>query len=211
MRRNVESCVCLVVGSLFAIVALKSYFGIVYIDPNGGRNPWFFARVSGGYATISWSNGAFPPVVYGADRLSDVRGNPAAYPAFLRIAQAREYIRRKGKGATRSPFKQGDTLGHEKSHRDEVDSLRRCVADTIARQLPRSPITFARDGRSGKLVALKFHVGVIAVLFYAYPGVVMLRVRFRRAHRRKHHLCVQCGYDLAGTVSDRCSECGARV
>lgn len=31
----------------------------------------------------------------------------------------------------------------------------------------------------------------------------------RRLYRRKHNLCIECGYDLRGKTSASCSECGA--
>ena len=31
----------------------------------------------------------------------------------------------------------------------------------------------------------------------------------RRQRRRRHNLCLECGYDLRGTDHDRCQECGA--
>ena len=41
-----------------------------------------------------------------------------------------------------------------------------------------------------------------------YPGV-FVNNWLRRRHRRKHGLCLRCGYDLRGSLeAGRCPECG---
>ncbi len=47
------------------------------------------------------------------------------------------------------------------------------------------------------------------VLFAAYPTVAFIRGPLRRWRRRRKGLCIDCGYDLTGNVSEVCSECGA--
>lgn len=44
----------------------------------------------------------------------------------------------------------------------------------------------------------------------AFPAISGAR-RARRWRRRTHGLCIRCGYDLRGSVSDLCSECGTPV
>ena len=47
------------------------------------------------------------------------------------------------------------------------------------------------------------------VLFAVYPTVAFIRGPLRRWRRYKKGFCLNCGYDLRGSVSDVCSECGA--
>jgi len=49
-----------------------------------------------------------------------------------------------------------------------------------------------------------FLVSLAASCIGAYPII-------RRLHRRRHNLCVRCGYDLRGNVSGVCTECGIPV
>ncbi len=51
-----------------------------------------------------------------------------------------------------------------------------------------------------------FPVGLLGVLAYVL-GRPLLRAR----HRRRHNLCVKCGYSLEGNVSGTCPECGTVV
>jgi hypothetical protein len=65
--------------------------------------------------------------------------------------------------------------------------------------------------RSGhiRMSKLYFRLWVVILIFAAYPGVVLVSNRWRRWRRRGQGRCIQCGYDLRGTPSGRCSECGA--
>jgi len=47
----------------------------------------------------------------------------------------------------------------------------------------------------------------VALALLIVPGLRLRKAR-RRAMRRLKGLCVQCGYDLRGNVSDTCPECG---
>lgn len=47
--------------------------------------------------------------------------------------------------------------------------------------------------------------------FGSYPVVALVRGRVRRWRRRQRGLCVKCGYDLTGSISERCSECGEAI
>lgn len=50
------------------------------------------------------------------------------------------------------------------------------------------------------------------VVFAAYPLCAVTRIPARhRRRRREQGLCVDCGYDLTGNVTGRCSECGTRI
>ena len=52
---------------------------------------------------------------------------------------------------------------------------------------------------------------VPASLFALYPAIAFVRGPLRRYRRRRHGLCVSCGYDLTGDVSGVCPECGVKV
>ncbi len=42
-----------------------------------------------------------------------------------------------------------------------------------------------------------------------YPALLLiLRRPLRRRYRRKHDLCMHCGYNLTGNTSGTCPECG---
>ncbi len=45
----------------------------------------------------------------------------------------------------------------------------------------------------------------------ALTTIVLARPLLRTWHRRRHNLCVTCGYDLRGNTSRVCSECGQPV
>jgi hypothetical protein len=45
--------------------------------------------------------------------------------------------------------------------------------------------------------------------FAALPVLCLIRGPLRRALRRRHGLCVSCGYNLTGNTSGVCPECGA--
>ncbi len=44
---------------------------------------------------------------------------------------------------------------------------------------------------------------VLAIVTYT-----LVRPLIRHSHHRRHNLCVRCGYDLRGNVSEVCPECG---
>ncbi|MGB2985041.1 MAG: hypothetical protein WBE26_04085 [Phycisphaerae bacterium] len=51
-------------------------------------------------------------------------------------------------------------------------------------------------------------------LLLAYPAAAIVRDRIHhyvRRYRRKHGLCVRCGYNLTGLIEPRCPECGTRI
>jgi len=48
----------------------------------------------------------------------------------------------------------------------------------------------------------------VSILFAIYPIVAFIRSPARRRrYRRKHGLCVKCGYNLTGLSESRCPEC----
>jgi len=47
------------------------------------------------------------------------------------------------------------------------------------------------------------------VLLLVYPAISLARGPIRRRRRRRKGLCVCCGYDLRGSTSGVCAECGA--
>ena len=64
--------------------------------------------------------------------------------------------------------------------------------------------------RSGYVVA-SCPVWVVLMVYAAYPVLVFIRGPLRRRRRRKHGLCVRCGYNLTGLAEPRCPECGEAV
>ena len=56
--------------------------------------------------------------------------------------------------------------------------------------------------------ALVLPRGLFFVVFAAYPTLAFIRGPLRRHRRRKHGLCVRCGYNLTGLPKPRCPECG---
>ncbi len=44
-----------------------------------------------------------------------------------------------------------------------------------------------------------------------YPAIAFIRGPVRRWRRRKHGLCIHCGYNLTGLTEPRCPECGERI
>lgn len=49
------------------------------------------------------------------------------------------------------------------------------------------------------------------LLLGSYPAVALVRGPVRRRRRRVHGLCANCGYDLTGSESGICSECGTII
>ncbi len=56
--------------------------------------------------------------------------------------------------------------------------------------------------------ALTIPLWIPAVLFGVPPLISLFRGPVRRWRRRRHGLCVRCGYQLAGLIEPRCPECG---
>ncbi len=65
--------------------------------------------------------------------------------------------------------------------------------------LPRS-----MRGRVGK--TMFFHLGLPLAIFGTLSGYALISPVVRRRKRKKHGLCVGCGYDLRAS-EDRCPEC----
>ena len=49
------------------------------------------------------------------------------------------------------------------------------------------------------------------MLFAVYPTLAFIRGPLRRHRRRKHGLCIKCGYDLTRLPEPRCPECGEPI
>jgi len=54
-------------------------------------------------------------------------------------------------------------------------------------------------------------MGIPLLVLAACPAIAFIRGPLRRYRRRKHCLCVRCGYNLTGNVSGTCPECWAEV
>lgn len=51
--------------------------------------------------------------------------------------------------------------------------------------------------------------GMLVAIFLVFPTIALLtHPRRRETFRRRHGLCVKCGYNLAGLTELRCPECG---
>lgn len=55
------------------------------------------------------------------------------------------------------------------------------------------------------------HSLLLILAFAVYPSLAFIRGPLRRHRRRKHGLCLVCGYNLTGNTSGVCSECGTTV
>ena len=53
-----------------------------------------------------------------------------------------------------------------------------------------------------------FRSWFLVIVLAALTALTFIRVPFRRWHRRRHGLCIRCGYNLEGNVSGVCPECG---
>ena len=49
---------------------------------------------------------------------------------------------------------------------------------------------------------------LVLLLTICYPAIWCIRVPLRRRRHRRLGRCVDCGYDLTGNVTGKCSECG---
>ena len=56
------------------------------------------------------------------------------------------------------------------------------------------------------MVSCPFWIPVL--ILAAYPTLAFIRDPRRRWNRRRHDLCLRCGYNLEGNVSGVCPECG---
>ena len=57
---------------------------------------------------------------------------------------------------------------------------------------------------------LVFPFWLTSGLLMLFGSIPVVQGPVRRTWRRWHGWCVECGYDLRGTRSERCSECGTR-
>lgn len=52
---------------------------------------------------------------------------------------------------------------------------------------------------------------LLAVVCSSYPIIVLFRGPLRRHRRRRHGMCLKCGYNLTGNESGVCPECGTTI
>jgi DNA-directed RNA polymerase subunit RPC12/RpoP len=50
----------------------------------------------------------------------------------------------------------------------------------------------------------------VGIFFASYPILVVSRYLVRTRHRKRHGLCLRCGYNLTMHRAARCPECGAK-
>ena len=70
---------------------------------------------------------------------------------------------------------------------------------------------YPRIHRVGGIAVVTVPLWLTTIILGAWPAVALWRGPFRRWRRRRRGLCLKCGYNLAGTVSGVCSECGEAV
>ena len=58
-------------------------------------------------------------------------------------------------------------------------------------------------------MAIPFWAPTILSLVLGIPAIVVARRSATRAYRRKHRLCIGCGYDIRES-KERCPECGKK-
>ena len=63
-------------------------------------------------------------------------------------------------------------------------------------------------GVGGRDYVLSLPTWAPLALLAAYPVAAFIRGPLRRHQRRRHGLCLKCGYDLTGNISGVCPECG---
>ena len=68
-----------------------------------------------------------------------------------------------------------------------------------------------RGGHPVNVLAMVTPCWPLVILFGAYPALAFVRGPVWRWRRRKHGLCLKCGYDLRGSPGPRCPECGTEV
>jgi len=51
----------------------------------------------------------------------------------------------------------------------------------------------------------------VSLVLSAYPTIAFVRGPLRCWRRRRHGLCLKCGYNLTGNLSGVCPECGTKV
>jgi len=62
----------------------------------------------------------------------------------------------------------------------------------------------------GKVTVAHFPLWIPVLVFLVVPAISAGRL-VRHRYRRRHNLCVKCGYSLEGNVSGTCPECGTVV
>lgn len=69
---------------------------------------------------------------------------------------------------------------------------------------------YGYEGEAFRTVLIGVAPEFLALLVIAYPVIFLWRRR-RTMLRFRRGLCVACGYDLSGSVSSVCSECGRQI
>ena len=67
------------------------------------------------------------------------------------------------------------------------------------------------SGQSSRWGSVRLPLWALFVLFTIYPARALIRGPLRRRYRRKHNLCLKCGYNLTGLTEPRCPECFTAV
>ncbi|MEK6675042.1 MAG: hypothetical protein AABZ47_05230 [Planctomycetota bacterium] len=70
------------------------------------------------------------------------------------------------------------------------------------------PSRFWPEWRFHRCFSVAIRLWFLTLLFAIRPLLVLIRT-LKKRNRKRMGLCTHCGYDLAGSVSGRCPECGA--
>ncbi len=71
--------------------------------------------------------------------------------------------------------------------------------------------TFGGPFASGTISAISVPHWALFIILIAYPATACTCGLLRRRRRLRKHLCRNCGYNLTGNVSGKCSECGQLI
>ena len=83
--------------------------------------------------------------------------------------------------------------------------LGRVRPNAMFSQLVRAPSGIGTDRL--RMIGVRFHMFWLVALLLVYPITRLARIRVSRHGHRKGH-CIHCHYDLRGSTSDICPECG---
>ena len=67
------------------------------------------------------------------------------------------------------------------------------------------------DGKAREVIHGQLSATFLSTVLAAYPTIAFIRGPLRRWRRHRKGLCLNCGYNLTGNVTGKCSECGTEV
>ena len=97
------------------------------------------------------------------------------------------------------------------SHGRLADSLRTLTIVYVVLRVASPALWMAWDVSTTAATIILTTLSIVTLLVPGIWGLALvLRLR-KLVHRRLEHRCIHCGYDLRGTTSGVCSECGQEV